>query len=145
MQFSGAMELKIKKFFQNIFYKIYTKSVGDFFIIFSVLSAPLLSSKCCIFFLIFPNYYEFFRNLFKIIIPTFNTVEFCSKFYSCWVKSREDFSEAMMWGRCLIFQQLDTVLKWGEDRAREEEKSAETAEVGSTSSDIIVALELKKF
>ncbi len=104
---------------------------------------------------IFPNYCEFFPSLFKIIIPTFNTIhwwsffkilrlliiftplELCTDERTClrtrsdmcvmWLcyrgKSREDFSKAGMWGRCLIFWQLDTVPKWDDFGTREGERS----------------------
>ncbi len=58
MQFSSATEMQTSKFtsvFQNISYKMYTKSFGDVFIIFSILSTPLLLSKFCTFFPIFPK------------------------------------------------------------------------------------------
>ncbi len=48
--------------------------MGHFFIIFSILSASLLPSKCGTFPSIFHNYYEFVPNSFKIIIPIFNMV-----------------------------------------------------------------------
>ncbi len=174
MQLSSATQLCIQKFFQNIFYKIYTKSTGDVLIIFSVLSVPFLSSKYCIFSPIFPNYYEFFPSSFNsffwllillvkflqnfTVVDSFCTLkvvywrkdiclrtwsEVCARQQCYRAKSREDFSEAGMWGRCSCFWQLETVLKRGDDRVGEEERFTGTAVVGSTSSDIIVAQQLK--
>ncbi len=72
MQLGSATELRTKKFFQNSFYKIHTKSVGDFFIIFSVLSTLLLPSKCRTFsqiFLIIMTFSQvYLKSLFRLLM-----------------------------------------------------------------------------